>query len=416
MCITSMIGEAADSLASNMRKALLAALGLTVGVAAVVCVLAAGQGLKSIIVKEMGSFGRPTHLQIYANWRYLSSTGWKTRPELVTPEDREQIAAMTTIVAGVSPFSEFRFTARARGSKSLARIVCVSADYFPMEKLSLARGRMFNAEDDRTLRRAAILGANIAFKFFGSPDSASYIDPVGQKISIGDFGEVEVIGILDPEPPSLLASFNSYDTTNNGTIFVPHSASTRFGGSTDTWDLLVEAASPETVERAERAILSLLARNHGTWDGENKFILESGKSALGEVTSMTGLVTTFVAIVAGLSLIVAGIGVMNVMLISVKERTREIGTRKAIGARGSWIGRQFLIESLAVCLSGGIAGVLLAASIAFLVSKAINIPALVPPHTLSLSLALCVAVALVFGWLPARRASSLDPCEALRYE
>ncbi|HOC29645.1 MAG TPA: ABC transporter permease [Treponemataceae bacterium] len=416
MHIISIIGEAADSLASNVRKALLAALGLTVGVAAVVCVLAAGQGLKSVIVKEMGSFGRPTHLQIYPNWRYLSATGWKTRAELVTPEDREAIASMTDLVAGVSPFTEFRFTARSRGAKSLARIVCVSAEYFPMERLVLERGRMFNAEDDRTKRRAAILGANIATKFFGSPASASYQDPVGQKITIGDFGEVEVIGVLKPEPPSLMASFNSYDSTNNGTIFVPHSAVTRFGGNADTWDLMAEAASEEVVERAERAILSVLKQNHGTWDGENKFLIESGKSALGEVSTMTGLVTTFIAVVAGLSLVVAGIGVMNVMLISVKERTREIGTRKAIGARGSWIGRQFLIESLAVCLSGGIAGVILATAIAFAVSKAIGIPALVPPHTLTLSLALSFSVALVFGWLPARRASSLDPCEALRYE
>jgi len=181
MHIISIIGEAADSLASNVRKALLAALGLTVGVAAVVCVLAAGQGLKSVIVKEMGSFGRPTHLQIYPNWRYLSATGWKTRAELVTPEDREAIASMTDLVAGVSPFTEFRFTARSRGAKSLARIVCVSAEYFPMERLVLERGRMFNAEDDRTKRRAAILGANIATKFFGSPASASYQDPSGRK-------------------------------------------------------------------------------------------------------------------------------------------------------------------------------------------------------------------------------------------
>ena len=197
---------------------------------------------------------------------------------------------------------------------------------------------------------------------------------------------------------------------------MPYSGVSRFGGDTSAYQLKVEVVSEAKADKAQRAILSLLAQNHGQWDGEPKYIIESGKSALSEVTSMTSLVTNFVSAVAGISLIVAGIGVMNVMLISVKERTREIGTRKALGARGSWIGSQFLIESLAVCLSGGIAGVILATLLAFSVSRLTSLPAIVPPGTVPLSLTLSTIVAVTFGWLPARRASKLDPCEALRYE
>jgi ABC-type antimicrobial peptide transport system permease subunit len=221
---------------------------------------------------------------------------------------------------------------------------------------------------------------------------------------------------LKEEPPSLMQAIESFDNTNNGTIFVPFSAIGRFGGPPTFYELRLEAASEAVVETAERAVLSLLAQKHGLWDGEPKYRIETGKNALSEISNMTGIVTTFISAVAGISLIVAGIGVMNVMLISVKERTREIGTRKALGARGSWIGSQFLIESLAVCLSGGVAGILLATTAAVLTARYTAWPALVPPYALPLSLVLCTLVALVFGWLPARRASKMDPCEALRYE
>ncbi len=417
MNIKYIAAEAVDSLASNTRKALLAALGLLVGVASVVCVIAAGQGLKTLIVKEMGSFGRPTSLNVSVNWRYLWETNYEDMPEVITDEDIEGMKSLAGLVRGVSPLSEFQFNARYGSVSNVTRLICVSADYFPMQKLHLAKGRMFNFEDDTQKRRTAILGANLAEKFFGKPSSFDYEDPIGKRVTVGNFGEVEVVGILEKEETSLFAGFSNYDTTNNGTLFVPYSTVTRFGGQNTAYNILAEAESETTIEKAEKAILGVLARNHGYWgEGVNKFKIESGKSALEEVSLMTGLVTTFIAVVAGLSLVVAGIGVMNVMLISVKERTREIGTRKALGARGSWIGQQFLLESLAVCLSGGLGGVVLAYIIAQIVSRVSEWPALVPPGALPLSLLLSILVSLAFGFLPARRASKLDPCEALRYE
>jgi ABC-type antimicrobial peptide transport system permease subunit len=414
--MTQITAEAVDSLASNIRRATLAALGLMVGVASVVCVLTAGQVLENVIVKEMGSFGRPTHLAIEVNYRYLASTGWVKRPEPFTDADFEAIASMPDLVSGVSPLRQLKLTSRYGRLSSVTRILCVSSDYFAMERLSLDRGRSFNAEDDRTLRRAVILGAGIAEKFFGVSGAAGSEDPIGKRIRVGTFGEVEVIGVLKREPPSLMQAVSSYDSTNNGTLFVPYSAATRFESGRGCYDAVAEAVSEEKVDAAQHAILARLNARHGLWDGQSKYEIETGKSALAEVKSMTALVTTFVSAVAGLSLIVAGIGVMNVMLIAMKERTREIGTRKALGARGSWIGRQFLTESLIVCLAGGFAGVLIATAVAFAVSRLTPYLARVPPLTVPLSFLLSTLVAVVFGWLPARRAARLDPSEALRYE
>ena len=142
-------------------------------------------------------------------------------------------------------------------------------------KLYDARGRSFNVTDDRNLRRAAILGAGIAEKFFGKPGSYGAEDPLGKRVSIGNFGEVEVVGVLEREPPSLFQAIQSYDSTNNGTVFVPFSAVGRFGGNRETYQLYVEASSENSVERAQEAILTLLSRNHGQWDGTPKYSVET---------------------------------------------------------------------------------------------------------------------------------------------
>jgi putative ABC transport system permease protein len=416
MRIAMITAEAVDSLSSNMRRALLAAVGLLVGVASVACVISAGQVLQNLIVREMGSFGRPTHMSINTNWRYLSSIGWTKNPESMTEADIESIAAMTDLVSGISPVSQLKLTTSYSGKSSVTNVMCVSSDYLRMERLVLTRGRLFNPEDDRTLRRAGIIGANLAEKYFGKEGAAGSVDPIGQLIKVGTFGEIEVIGVLEREGASLFAAIDSYDSTNNGTLFVPFSATRRFAGSSEIRRVLAASVSPERTDEAKGAIISNLNMRHGTWDGEPKFQISTGKDALSQVTKMTGLVTTFVSAVAGISLIVAGIGVMNVMLISMKERTREIGTRKALGARGGWIGSQFFVESMIVCLSGGFAGVLLATLVAALASRFSPWKATIPAGTVPLSMLLSTLVAVVFGWLPARRASKLDPVEALRYE
>jgi putative ABC transport system permease protein len=411
-----ILGEAVDSLASNLRRASLAALGFVVGIAAVVSVIAAGQGLRVLIVKEMGSFGRPTSLVAQPDWEYLARTGWKTRPESFDAQDIEAVRECAAGVSGVSPVADFRFTVKNAQRHHVAQILAVSSDYFPMERLELSSGRPFNRSDDSSLRRAAILGAGLAELLFGADGTKPASDPLGSRIEIGEFGELEVIGVLAKEKASAFQAFSDYDTTNNGSLFVPFSAATRFGGERFAYSLRIEASDAGRVDRVSEAVLSALSIRHGTWDGQPKFAVRSGKSALDEMDKMTGLVTALISAVAGISLLVAGIGVMNVMLISVKERTREIGTRKAIGARSSWIRLQFLAEALIICSGGSILGVALASIAAFIVQSVMHWESLVPAATPLWALAGSALIAVLFGFIPARRASKLEAAEALRYE
>jgi putative ABC transport system permease protein len=358
----------------------------------------------------MGSFGRPTSLIVRPNWRYLSSIGYRIRPEAFTAEDLAAIRSFGDLVVGTSLLAELKFTVRRGAHKRPTRILAVSADFLRMEGLILAEGRLFNDEDDRSLRRIGILGAVLAQKLFPGED------PLGRSIAVGSFGEIEVVGVLKEEPASFIEAIENYDSTNNGTLFIPNSTAGRFGAARFNYELRVEAASPELSAKTEALVLSVLAELHGLWEDQPKFIVRSGKNAFDQMNDMTGLVAGFISAVAGISLVVAGIGVMNVMLISVKERTREIGTRKALGARKSWIRRQFLIESILVCAAGGIGGVFLAAAAAQGMAALAGWPPLMAPGSIPAAIVLSLAVALAFGWLPAVRASRLQPSEALRYE
>jgi putative ABC transport system permease protein len=411
-----ILGEAADSLASNIRRASLAALGFIVGIAAVVSVIAAGQGLRGLIVNEMGSFGRPTALVANPNWEYLAKIGWKKRAETFDADDVAAIRASSGYISGVSPVADFRFTVKSGQRDKVSQILAVSSDYFPMERLGLSRGRPFNPSDDSSLRRVAILGADLADILFGQNGAEPAREAIGERVEISGFGELEVIGVLEREKASAFQAFSNYDTTNNGSLFVPFGAATRFGGERSAYSLHIEASDQERVDRVSESVLSVLSVRHGTWDGQPKFTMRSGKSALSEMDKMTGLVTALISAVAGISLIVAGIGVMNVMLISVKERTREIGTRKALGARSSWIRLQFLAESLLICSGGSILGVAVASLAAFVAQAVMHLHNLVPAATPLWALGGSAIIAFLFGFIPAMRASKLEAAEALRYE
>ncbi len=162
-----------------------------------------------MIVKEMGAFGRPTHLEVMTNYRYLASIGWTKSPEPITEEDREAIMGLKDLVARSSPSADFQFTTRYGAHSSVTRVLAVSSDYFPMEKLPLNRGRPFTRRTTEPSVGPPSLGSAVSEKIFGLPGREDSEDPIGKRISIGTFGEIEVVGTLMPEPPSLFQSFQN---------------------------------------------------------------------------------------------------------------------------------------------------------------------------------------------------------------
>jgi hypothetical protein len=192
-----------------------------------------------------------------------------------------------------------------------------------------------------------VLGADIARKLFGSDD------PVASFVTIEGITEMEVIGVLAAEEKSFISTVSEFDTTTNNTIFVPASTVERVGGSSYIYFLMGEAVSEDRIEDAKRQILSILTISHGKWEGKHeKFVIQEMGAILSLIDTTTTTITAFISIIAGIALLVAGIGIMNIMLVSVKERTREIGTRKALGARQATILNQFVVETLLLCGAG----------------------------------------------------------------
>jgi putative ABC transport system permease protein len=261
------------------------------------------------------------------------------------------------------------------------------------------------------MRKVGVLGHDLSVSLFGTQS------PVGLFVKINNLVEVEIIGVLEKEDKSFISTVSDFDTSNNNRLFVPSSAIERVGGSSRVFFLTGEAKSVDTIDDAQQQILAVLDKNHGKWDGKvEKYIVQQMGQVIAMIDTATGTLTAAISIIAGIALLVAGIGIMNIMLVSVKERTREIGVRKALGARQASILNQFLLETLVLCGGGGLFGVAFAIAAIKVVAAISKWPALVSPGVIELAVILSLVTGLIFGLYPASKAARMDPVEALRYE
>jgi putative ABC transport system permease protein len=408
MNLAQAILEALESLNSNKLRSGLTILGIVIGVGAVIAMLAVGTGAQDTITGSISGIGSNLLFVLQGN-----SSIELTREEPLTLDDADALLDQfqAPSVAGVAPAVDTSVTVTGGGESANTRVTGVTPSYQEVRNYQVTEGEFIT--EDQLLGRASVvlLGPDVADKLFGRREGL-----VGEMVRI-EGQPFRVTGVLESKGGS---SFGSQDDV----VFVPLSTAQarlvrRNQNRLDM--ILVQAASPELISEASSEVAEILRIRHRTNIGEDDFTIFSQQDFVETASTITGVLTVFLGGIAGISLLVGGIGIMNIMLVSVTERTREIGLRKALGARKKDILIQFLTESSLLSLLGGVVGIGLGWLISFIVGKiAASTGTPFYPKigfdAVLLATVFSTAVGLFFGLYPANRAANLEPVEALRYE
>jgi len=374
------------SLRGSKLRSFLTTLGIMVGIAAVIAVVAIGQGGRAALNTEMEKFG--TNLFVV----YIEG---EIHPGDMQMVDIQIVKAAAPQVKYLAPSQDMMLKVQGpRGTTDLS-ITGTTNEMAGIKNLEMQTGRFINEEDQANSRRVIVLDENAAVKLF------SYSSPLGQQVNISGNTAV-VVGVVK-------ANSSMFGSSTDG-AYIPISFSSSIRGDDTIYQLWGSATSKTTVDEAMNGTVKILERRHQMPD---HYKSESMLSDMQEVNQVTGIISLIVSSIAGISLLVGGIGVMNIMLVSVTERTREIGIRMALGARRRDILIQFLVEAVVLCLIGGILGTLLGYGSAYLVAYIAEWPPLVSWVTVALAVGFSAAVGLIFGVYPANRAAHLDPIVAL---
>jgi len=393
------------SLRRNKMRSLLTALGIIIGVSAVITMVSVGSGARAEVEAQVQRLGQNVIL-VFPGSRTLGgvSIGGGTANTL-TVEDALAIRDEIPEVIAASP--EVRSQRQiAWGNRNwFTRVYGQSEDYLMIRQWPLELGRMFDEEDVMRAAQVAVVGQTIVDEVFEGAD------PIGQTIRIRGF-PVEVIGVLSPKGMSLMGS------VQDDIVLVPYSTAFRYiSGRSHAMAINVQVYDAGSMELARVKIADLLRERHRlAIDQEDDFTIQTQEEVAEMATETSRVMTFLLGSIAGVSLFVGGIGIMNIMLVSVTERTREIGIRMAVGARGRDILLQFLIEAVLLSCIGGLLGLLLGIGASHLLSSYAGWPVLVSVEAVLAALIFSGAVGVFFGFYPARKAARLDPIEALRFE
>ncbi len=405
MRLTSTFKIAFRALRRNKLRSALTALGIIIGVGAVIAMVGIGNGAKAQVEAQIASLGENLIL-IFSGSTTASGirTGWGGAGTLKI-EDADAIRREVPGVTEVSEEVPSTSQVAAGNQNWFTRIMGESAEYFDIRQWPLASGLPFTPQDVRSANKVAVIGKTTATQIFGNDD------PVGQTIRVKNV-PFTVVGVLTPK--GLSAQGNDQDDV----IIMPYtSAMKRVTGGTTLRSINVQVANASDLEPAQQQIISLLRQRHNIRAGhDDDFTVRTQKEIADTATATTDVMTGLLFAIACVSLIVGGIGIMNIMLVSVTERTREIGTRMAVGAHGRDILRQFLIEALSLSVAGGIVGILAGVGAAKMISVWKNWPALISPVSIVAAFVISALIGIGFGLYPAYKAAQLDPIDALRYE
>ena len=406
MNLTNLFKIALKALGNNRFRCFLTMLGIIIGVAAVITMLAVGQGSKRSIqaqISEMGS----NMIMIHPGGERRGGVRLSSEDmESLKTEDLEDIRSQTVFVTYVSPVVNSSGQAVYGANNTPTTIYGVNRDYLEIRRYRVENGDLFSDRDIQTAAKVCLVGKSVADELF--PDGQN---PIGKVIRFGTI-PMRVIGVLESK------GYNSMGMDQDDLIIAPYTTvQKRILAITHIQEIVCSALAEEYTDRAIDEITDVIRVNHRLKDtDEDDFSIRSQQELSSMMTSTTDMMTVLLAAVAGISLLVGGIGIMNIMYVSVTERTREIGLRMSIGAKGRDIMAQFLIESILISVTGGIIGVVLGVGAALLVNILASYPVYVQSWSVLLSFAVCTVTGVFFGWYPARKAARLDPIDAIRYE
>ena len=400
------------AIAANKMRSFLTALGIIIGIAAVITMLAIGQGSKASIkanIAEMGSNMIMIHpgADMRGGVRQDASS-----METLKQTDYEAIKDECNYISAISPSVSSNGQWINGNNNTQSSIYGVNQDYLTIRQLKIADGEMFTDSDIKTAAKVCVLGQTVVDYLF--PDGS---DPIGRVVRFNSI-PFRVIGVLKKK------GYNSMGMDQDDLVLAPYTTvMKRILAQTYLSEIVCSAITEEASEPAQDQITQILRRTHKLKDAtdttegdDDDFNIRSQEEISSMMNSTMSTITILLGSVAGISLIVGGIGIMNIMYVSVTERTREIGLRMSVGARGIDILNQFLIEAILLSATGGIIGVILGVSISVSLQQFAHVATQIEPWSIIMSFAVCTFTGVFFGWYPAKKAARLDPIEAIRYE
>ena len=406
MNTTNLLKIALRALANNTLRGFLTMLGIIIGVASVITMLAIGQGSKRSIqaqISEMGS--NMIMIQPGADMRGGVRQD-ASAMETLKLQDYEDIVNETRYVSATSPSVNSSGQAIYGANNAPTTVYGISPDYMEIRRYEVEDGDMFSDQDVQTAAKVCVIGKTVVDNLFPGGEN-----PVGKVIRFQKL-PFRVVGVLKSK------GYNSMGMDQDDLILAPYTTiQKKILAITHLQGITCSALKEEYTDQAIDEISEILRRNHRLREtDDDDFTIRSMQELSTMLTSTTDIMTTLLAAVAGISLLVGGIGIMNIMYVSVTERTREIGLRMSIGAKGMDILAQFLIESILISVTGGLIGVLFGVGAALIVNVVAHFPIYIQPWSVLLSFVVCTVTGVFFGWYPAKKAAQLDPIEAIRYE
>lgn len=410
MNIANLLKVAIDAILRNKTRTLLTILGVVIGIASVIAMVSIGQSSQQSITEQVSSMGTNLIMVMRANQRRGGVNMGADNVQTLTVSDAERIKKEAKYVSYVSPLVSASGQVINGNNNALGSLQGGSVDLLKIRKLDLVTGSNFTEDDVARYSKVCIIGQTVVKNIFPE-DSTNVEDIIGKDIKFKNV-LLKVIGVLDSK------GSNSMGQDQDDIIIAPYTTVQKRFLGTDYLQMIYCSASSEEVADAAVLEISLLLREcHKLSDYQNDdFEVRTQSEMLSMMNSMTGTLTYLLAAIASISLLVGGIGIMNIMYVTVTERTKEIGLRMAIGARGKDILMQFLIESAILSLVGGVIGIIIGLVLSYVGTSLLGMPFVVSYSSIVISFIVCAATGVFFGWYPAKKAANMDPITALRYE